>query len=44
MEWGSKCSDLETQLELAAVQKEEVGHIFFLNCELKTNNQLGCTG
>jgi len=24
LEWGSKCSDLETQLELAAVQKEEV--------------------
>jgi len=24
LEWSSKCSDLETQLELAAVQKEEV--------------------
>merc|ERR1719507_2582528 len=24
LEWGAKCSDLETQLELASVQKEEV--------------------
>ena len=31
MEWGAKCSDLETQLELASVQKEEVGKFFFLN-------------
>ena len=29
MEWGAKCSDLETQLELASVQKEEVGKFFF---------------
>ena len=28
MEWGAKCSDLETQLELASVQKEEVGNFF----------------
>ena len=28
MEWGAKCSDLETQLELASVQKEEVGKFF----------------